>query len=179
MATRREVMGGLVALLLPLMGTQALAQAPASSAKTAQKPATQSLSSSLGVSVYPSKGQSAAQQQKDETECFTWAQQQSGVNPLNQATAVATPAPQGGHAASGAAKGAVGGAAVGIITGRPGRGAAVGATTGAMVGAAHDAQQQGQAQAQAQAQNQQAQQERAAFNRSFGACLDGRGYSVK
>ncbi|MFL5346399.1 MAG: hypothetical protein ACJ8AT_16550 [Hyalangium sp.] len=36
-----------------------------------------------------------------------------------------------------------------------------------------------QALAQAPAQAQKAQQERVAFNGSFGACLGGRGYSVK
>ena len=51
----------------------------------------QSLSSSLGVVPYPSKGQSPQQQTKDEGECFTWAKQQTGIDPM--ATA-ATPPPR-------------------------------------------------------------------------------------
>jgi len=39
----------------------------------------QSLSSSLGVVTYPSKGQSAQQQSKDEGECYAWAKQQTGL----------------------------------------------------------------------------------------------------
>lgn len=36
----------------------------------------QSLSSSLGVVTYPSKGQTAEQQSKDEGECFAWSKEQ-------------------------------------------------------------------------------------------------------
>jgi Protein of unknown function (DUF1269) len=177
MATRREVMGGLVALMLSLTGTQALAQAPASS----KSPPANNLSSSVGLAVYPSKGQGAPQQQQDETECFSWAQQQTGLNPLGQAmvTASAPASTQGPPPGTEAARGAVAGAAIGILTGRPMRGAAVGATGGAMVGAAREQGREEQANAQAQAQAQQAQQLLATFNRSFGACLGGRGYSVK
>lgn len=43
--------------------------------------------------IYPAKGQSAAQQKKDETECHAWAKKQTGYDP-EQATqyAVAPPA---------------------------------------------------------------------------------------
>lgn len=55
--------------------------------------AQQSLSSSLGLVPYPSKGQSAEQQGKDEGECYGWAKQQTGIDP----TAVAsTPPPPSG-----------------------------------------------------------------------------------
>lgn len=182
MVSRREVLGGFVGLLL-LAGAPVLAQAPApSSSKAAEQPAAGSLSSSLGLAVYPSKGQSASKQQKDETECYSWAQQQSGVNPLQAVAAGNAPAPApapGGGAVSGAAKGAVGGAAVGIITGHPGRAAAAGATGGAVVGGTNKAKREAAAQQQQAAQVQASQQQLASFNKAFGACLDGRGYSVK
>ncbi|MEK7700385.1 MAG: hypothetical protein AAB418_00125, partial [candidate division NC10 bacterium] len=69
-------------------------------------------SSQPSVAVYPAKGQSAAQQAKDDGECQGWAKQQSGYDP-------ATETAKG--AGIGAVVGAVGGAAVG---------AAVGAATG-------------------------------------------------
>jgi hypothetical protein len=40
----------------------------------------QSLSSSLGLAPYPSKGQSAEQQSKDEGECFAWAGKNSSMS---------------------------------------------------------------------------------------------------
>lgn len=34
--------------------------------------------------VYPAQGQDMAQQQKDEGECFIWAKNQTGFDPLAQ-----------------------------------------------------------------------------------------------
>jgi hypothetical protein len=42
--------------------------------------------------VYPAEGQSAQQQQKDQTECEAWAKQSTGVDPV--AVAQAPPPPQ-------------------------------------------------------------------------------------
>ncbi len=36
--------------------------------------------------IYPSKGQSAEQQEKDKFECYSWAKQQSGFDPMKQPT---------------------------------------------------------------------------------------------
>ena len=72
----------------------------------------QSLSSSLGVVAYPSKGQSAEQQSKDEGECFAWAKQQTGIDPMATASAPTKesgPAVGGGERVRGAAGGAAGG----------------------------------------------------------------------
>ena len=49
--------------------------------------------------VYPAKGQSPQQQKSDEAECYTWAVQQSGVDPAKpqpqpQAAAPPTTAPR-------------------------------------------------------------------------------------
>ena len=139
----------------------------------------QSLSSSLGVVTYPAKGQSAQQQSKDEGECYAWAKQQTGIDPVavaKQPTKEEGPAVGGGERARGAARGAVGGLAIGAIAGDAGKGAAVGAVAGTMVGG-HRARKN------KAAKEQQAEQAKAGtlqhFNKAFGVCMEGRGYSVK
>ncbi len=47
----------------------------------AQAPA--SLAASLNVQVFPKAGQDAAQQSKDEAECYDWAVTNSGVDPFH------------------------------------------------------------------------------------------------
>jgi hypothetical protein len=115
--------------------------------------------------IYPQKGQSAAQQSKDEGECRAWAQQQSGVDPN-------APPPQARHGRGtvrGGAKGAATGAAVGAIAGDAGKGAAAGAVVGGVAG---------RRQSKRTAQAQQA-ETADTFNRAFAACMEGRGYTVK
>ena len=138
-----------------------------------------SISSSLGVIVYPSKGQSAQQQSRDEGECYTWAKQQTGIDPVAVASAPTKqegPAVGGGERVRGAARGAVGGLAVGAIAGDAGKGAGIGAVVGTMAGG-H------QARKNKAAKEQQAQQSKSStlqhFNKAFGACMEGRGYTIK
>jgi len=136
--------------------------------------------------VFPQKGQSAEQQKKDEYECHSWAVKQTGFDPTAAAQAPpqqAAPQPAGaqpGSGARGAARGAGVGAAAGSLGGEAGKGAAVGATAGAVAGRSqsrHQAQQQqAQAQQQASAQKSAKQQD---YLRARGACLEGKGYSVK
>jgi len=136
--------------------------------------------------IYPNKGQSAEQQEKDKFECYTWAKGQTGFDPMQVPTATAPPpgqeAPKGG-AVKGAAGGALAGVAIGAIAGDAGKGAAIGAASGALFGGMrrHDQQRQ-----QQQAEQQWAEQETANYanqrnnyNRAYGACLEGRGYTVK
>src|ERR1700737_4942784 len=87
--------------------------------------------------IYPTKNQSAEQQDKDKWECRSWATKQTGFDPAARATASNPPptreAPRGGlvrGAAGGAALGAIGGA----IAGNAGKGAAIGAAGGGMLG---------------------------------------------
>ena len=130
--------------------------------------------------VYPAKGQSSAQQQKDDAECYAWAKQTTGIDP---AVVASSPPPQqtgpaggGGQRVRGAARGAAGGAAIGAIAGDAGTGAGVGAVVGTMAGGRQARQQQA-------AQNQQAvtqQQELISTHyRAFSACMEGRGYTIK
>jgi len=141
--------------------------------------AQQSLSSSLGLVPYPSKGQTPEQQNQDEGECFAWAKQQTGIDPMavaNTPPPPSGPAVGGGQRVRGAARGALGGAAIGAIAGDTGDGAAVGAVAGTMAGGRRARQDQ-------EAQSQQAQDANAEtsqhFNKAFGACMEGKGYVVK
>jgi hypothetical protein len=136
--------------------------------------------------VYPAKGQSQKQQEQDKAECYDWAKKQSGFDPMSQPTATAPPpsaeAPQGG-VLRGGARGALVGLAAGAIAGDAGKGAAIGAATGGLLGGMRrrdQAIQQEQAQQQwAQQQAAAYQQNRANYDRAFGACMEGRGYTVK
>ncbi|KPJ98641.1 MAG: hypothetical protein AMJ60_07580 [Desulfobacterales bacterium SG8_35] len=136
--------------------------------------------------IYPNQGQSAEQQEKDKFECYNWAKGQTGFDPMQVPTATAPPpgqeAPQGG-AVRGAAGGAVAGLAVGAIAGDAGKGAAIGAASGALFGGMRrrDQQMRQEQQQQQWAQEQSANyaNQRNNYNRAYGACLEGRGYTVK
>lgn len=141
--------------------------------------AQQSISSSLGLVPYPSKGQSVAMQNQDEGTCYAWAKEQTGIDPVavaNTPPPPSGPAVGGGERLKGAARGAVGGAAIGSIAGDSSDGAAAGAVVGTMAGGRKARQNK-------QAQSQQAQDAKAGtithFNKAFGACMEGKGYVVK
>jgi len=157
------------------------------------KPATP-LSTTLGLVVFPAKNQSKDQQAIDETECYAWSKQQTGIDPF----AAPTPAPAqpaaaaeqkpGGERARGAARGAAAGAVIGeVANDDASEGAAIGATVGVLKGGREQRQAKAQATEQAAAQQQQAaaqsQQaaadQKAMFNKGFSACLEARSYTVK
>lgn len=139
------------------------------------------------VYAYPQRGQSTDQQSRDRYECSMWAVQQTGFDPSapNVPPAyrvVASGPPPGTGTAIGAIAGAVLGAAISPGWDR-GAGAVFGGLTGAIIGSASDAQR---AENNAMAMDAQDQQQAAAmankaseYRRALGACLDGRGYSVK
>lgn len=142
----------------------------------------QSISSSLGLYVFPGNNQSAAQQDADETECFKWAKQQSGYDPMNPTVYQGAEVDQSadGSAVKGAAVGAAGGAAIGAIAGDAGTGAAIGAVVGGVRGRrAKKAGDQQQQQANDQAASQASQAAAADYNKAFAACMEGKGYTVK
>ena len=121
--------------------------------------------------IYPAKGQSAAQQQKDETECHAFAKKQTGYDPAQSTQYAAAPPPQHeGERVRGAARGAAGGAIIGAIAGGAGTGAAIGAA-GTMVGGARQRRKQEDYQ-QAASQHEQAEaQKKQQFQRAYAACL--------
>jgi hypothetical protein len=150
-----------------------------------------------GPVIYPAKGQSAQQQDKDKYECHDWARKQSGFDPTQPAPAAqgtqtapstSSSGKSSGSAAGGMAAGAMGGAAVAELSHHDaGRGAAIGALGAAAVGRMKEAQARQQQQAQQQQQQQQQVQQQAAarqsqrsvYERAFGACLEARGYTVR
>ena len=140
------------------------------------------ISQGLKLLVYPSKGQSKQQQKEDEFECYKWAVEQSGIDPLNLPKVEAPPPQTGptGGAVKGAAKGAAAGAAIGAITGDAGEGAAVGAIVGGLAGRKQGKQAQAQQNQQAQANASAAEQEmKDTFKKAFSVCIEGKGYTIK
>ena len=131
--------------------------------------------------IFPAQGQSAAQQQKDEAECYAWAKKQTGYDPA-QGTQYAAPPPppqHQGERARGAARGAAGGAAIGAIAGDAGKGAAAGAVAGTMAGGARQRRKQDDYAQGASQQQQAAGQQQQQYQRAYGACFESKGYTVK
>jgi hypothetical protein len=140
------------------------------------------ISQTMKLYVYPSKNQSKQQQKVDEFECYKWAVEQSGIDPLNLPKVEAAPAQAGptGGAVRGAARGAAAGAAVGAITGDAGTGAAVGATAGAIGGRRQGKQAQAQQNQQAQAAAAKTEQQmKDDYKKAFSVCIEGKGYTIK
>ncbi len=136
--------------------------------------------------IYPNKGQSKDQLEKDKYACYEWAKKQSEFDPMEQPKASAPPpaqeSPEGG-VVKGAARGALLGVAVGAIAGDAGKGAAIGAASGGLVGGVkrHD-QEVKEGQKQDNWANHQAaeyEKNRAAYNKAYSACLEGKDYTVK
>jgi len=139
------------------------------------------ISQTAKLFVYPSKGQSQQQQKKDEYECYVWAMQQTGIDPLNlpKTQAAQQSGPTGG-AIKGAAKGAAAGAAIGAIAGDAGKGAAIGAAAGGMGGLSQGRRGQAQANQQAQANAAATDAEiKNTFIKAFSVCIEGKGYTIK
>jgi hypothetical protein len=136
--------------------------------------------------IYPSKGQSQEQLEKDKYECYQWAKNNTGFDPMATPTASAPPPqkeePKGG-VGRGAVRGALTGLAVGAIAGDAGEGAAIGAAAGGLFGGMRRSDQKRQEEAKQQQWEQQQVNEYAAkrnnYNRNYVACLEGRGYTVK
>lgn len=146
---------------------------------------------STQVYVYPTGGQSPEQLDRDRYECHAWAVKQSGfdpslaqVAPHQQVRVVGMP-PPGADVVAGATTGAV----LGAVVSRPGNaggGAIVGAVAGAIVGAASQNAREEQANAVQHRYDQRdaqvaarLEQQASGYRRAIGACLEGRGYTVK
>lgn len=130
--------------------------------------------------IYPARSQSSQQMEKDKYECYTWAKNQSGFDPM-QAQQAPPPASQGptGERLRGAAAGAAGGAAIGAIAGDTGKGAAIGAVSGGLIGGMRKRQKRRQQEEARQQQAASVAAGKSSYDRAFAACLEGRGYTVK
>jgi hypothetical protein len=146
--------------------------------------------SGADIYVYPSKGQSESQLDRDRYECHNWAFKQTGFDPSaphlaphQQVQVVAMPPDH-----TGAVNGAVTGAVIGASVSRPydaARGAVVGAVAGAVLGSVSDSARArelaGNPRPNQAEQAEQARLEKQAYEyrRAISACLEGRGYTVK
>jgi hypothetical protein len=139
--------------------------------------------------VYPAKGQSQDQMERDKFECYSWAKNQSGFDPMKTPTATSAPPPKEknvwGAGKTGIAGGATGAIVGGIAGGGKGagRGALIGGAGGALLGGMRRSSQRNR---EDQTRQQWEQEQvnnyargRNEYNRAFGACMEGRGYSVK
>jgi hypothetical protein len=179
--------------VLAALGAAALTAAP--QGQVAPPSGQKTLAATMNVYVFPTAGQKAEQQSKDEAECYAWAVQNTGTDPFElqkqaqqqqqQAAAAKQQAGQAGAGAGaqGAVKGAATGALIGAIAGDAGQGAAIGAGAGLIAGRArrrgakeHAEQQVAQQEQQGQ-QNIQQQSEN--FKKAFSVCLEAKKYMVK
>jgi hypothetical protein len=184
MITRLKILAGIILPMILLAVSQnVFAQVPV----TQQLPDTakmtyNQISHSMKLFVYPSKGQSQQQQKKDEFECYKWAVDQSGLDPLDLPKVEVAPQQSGptGGAIVGGAKGAAAGAAIGAIAGDAGKGAAIGAIAGGLAGRrqAREMQAHENQQAQANANASEADMKNT-FVKAFSVCLEGKGYTIK
>lgn len=125
--------------------------------------------------IYPAKGQSQEQMEKDKFDCYSWAKQQTGVDPMVASAASQQPAGSQGSTMRGAARGAAVGAGIGAIAGDAGKGAAVGAAFGGLRGNRQRREAEQIQQHQAAQSNQRIDE----YNRAYSACLESKGYTVK
>ncbi len=120
--------------------------------------------------------------EKDKFECYSWAKQQTGVDPMVASTSQQSATGQsstGGGAVRGAAKGALVGAGVGAIAGDAGKGAAIGAVSGGAFGGLRSRRQRIEAEQVHEQQVSQTNQRISEYNRAYSACLEAKGYTVK
>ena len=154
------------------------------------------LASTLEIYVFPTEGQEADQQSKDEAECYDWAASNTGSDPFElqkqsdqqqqqteQQVAQAQNATQGAGA-KGAVKGAAAGAIIGEVSGGDaGDSAAIGAAAGAVAsrrrGRAASAHAQEEAKQQGAAQQQATAEQVGNFKKAFSVCLEAKEYMVK
>ncbi len=162
----------------------------------AQAEGQKTLAATMNIYVFPTDGQAAEQQSKDEAECYSWAVENSGNDPFDlakqaeqQQQEAAKAKEQAKDAGKGAgAKGAVKGAAAGALIGEiasddAGKGAAYGAAAGAVRGRRSSKRAQKEAEKQIEAQEKQAkaatEEAMGNFKKAFSVCLEAKKYMVK
>jgi len=139
------------------------------------------------VYAYPQHGQSPEQLDRDRYECYLWAKQQTGFDPsaANVPAQARVQVVGGPPPGTNTAIGAVTGAAIGAAVSSPwqrGFGALAGALIGGAIGSSADAanaQRQQTTVVYDRAQMRQIEIQAADYRRALGACLEGRGYTVK
>ncbi|WP_426417771.1 hypothetical protein [Aestuariirhabdus sp. LZHN29] len=132
--------------------------------------------------IYPAKGQSAEQLDKDKYECYSWAKRDTGFDPMAIPTAT-TAAPSTEKRSGGVVRGGLGGAALGAIIGDSSKAAKRGAAAGGLIGGVRQSSQNSAAERERkeweQREGSNYANNRNNYNRAYSACLEGRGYTVK
>ena len=171
----RHVHGTIGAVLLSCVALSSYPQTtpPASPSAVAK---------SLGLIIYPAKGQTKEQQTTDEQQCHDWAKEQTGIDLQAPPPPPAEPAESksGGQRVKGAARGAAAGAIVGEVADNDAdEGAKIGAAAGVVAGG-RQARKDKQATAEkAKADTAASQTQRQeTFKKAMGTCLQGRGYTT-
>jgi hypothetical protein len=150
---------------------------------TAKNASADTLISSVGLFVFPSKGQSSEQQAKDDYECYNWAKEQSNYDPVNPPVIEQVAAKSGpdGSRVRGALRGAARGAILGeVIDDESRKGAQIGAAAGAMSAGSSrrkNAQQEAAQINNANAAGQQTLVDN--FKKAATICLEAKDYAVK
>jgi hypothetical protein len=174
----------------------ALLVAPLSISIAQTQPTGKTLAATMDVFVFPSEGQNAEQQSKDEVGCYNWATSNTGSDPfeltqLQAAQAQDTENAKKNAAQAGQGRGAQGvvkGAAVGALIGEIGnddasKGAAYGAAAGLIAGRRHGRAERQKAEADAEKYGEAKQaatgEQIENFKKAFSVCLEAKDYMVK
>ena len=128
--------------------------------------------------VFPAKGQSNDQMEKDKYSCYGWAKNQTGFDPMNPPKVVVA-ATNESSALRSAAGGAAGGAIIGAIAGNAGKGAAIGGAVGGIGRGMSNRGKRNQQQDNANNQAAQISHMKNEYDRAYAVCLEGKGYSTK
>ncbi len=139
--------------------------------------------------VYPAKGQSKDQTEQDKYQCYQFAKQETGFDPMARPT-TSTPRPAREKETWGTGQGAVGGALLGAGAGAllgGGDGAVTGAVVGGVGGGAMGHMRRSDQKRREDARQRDWEQRetsryssgRNSYERAYAACLEGRGYTVR
>jgi len=130
--------------------------------------------------VYPKNDQTMEQQQKDKSECYSWAKRETGFDPQAQYRTETPPPHQSSSGPDGSmARGAARGALLGeIVDNDAGKGAAAGAAIGGMRKRDRQRQEQQDYERWEQEEAAKYNEKRSRYDRANKACLEARDYSV-
>jgi hypothetical protein len=128
--------------------------------------------------IYPAKGQTPEQQERDEFECHQWATKNTGVDPVALAEQKLA-APTAAAHEDGAGRSAGIGAMLGAADGDAAAGAARGFGIGRMVSVLRAKRQLREQQSAATTDGAAVHRDLDKYDRAYAACLTGRGYTVK
>ena len=136
--------------------------------------------------IFPAQGQTADQQQQDQTDAYNWAVEQTKSDPYQAYqvlqekgyVAAETADATKGAAVGGAARGALVGVAIGAIAGDAGQGAAIGAAAGGLTSGMRGRRTRKGASSAAEDAVAAFQQEFSVWDGYFVAAMEGKGYTV-